>query len=87
LVDGKGVPLSVSVDSANRHDVKMSKARLQGTIIYRPEPTIRSKQHMCLDKGYDFPKVYELMGVWIYNPYPIKRKEKTTQQSDTRIQS
>jgi hypothetical protein len=25
------------------------------------EPTIRSKQHMYLDKGYDFPEVYELL--------------------------
>ena len=44
LVDGKGVPLSLSVDGANRHDMKMSKATLQSIVIYRPEPTIRSKQ-------------------------------------------
>ncbi len=29
LVDGKGVPIGVSVDGANRHDMKMSKATLQ----------------------------------------------------------
>jgi Transposase DDE domain len=61
LVDGKGVPIDVSIDGANRHDMKMSKATLQSIVIYRPEPTIRSKQHMCLDKGYDFPEVYELL--------------------------
>ena len=61
LVDGKGVPIGVSIDGANRHDMKMSKATLQSIVIYRPEPTIRSKQHMCLDKGYDFPEVYELL--------------------------
>ena len=44
LVDGKGVPLSLSVDGANRHDMKMSKATLQSIVIYRPEPTIRSKR-------------------------------------------
>ena len=44
LVDGKGVPLGVSVDGANRHDMKMTKATLQSIVIYRPEPTIRSKQ-------------------------------------------
>ena len=43
LVDGKGVPLSVSIDGTNRHDMKMSKATLQSIVIYRPEPTIRSK--------------------------------------------
>ncbi len=46
----------------DRHDMKMSKATLQSiVVIYRPEPTIRSKQHMYLDKGYDFPEVYELL--------------------------
>ena len=43
LVDGQGVPSWVSVDGANRHDMKMSKATLQSLVIYRPEPTIRSK--------------------------------------------
>ena len=42
-VDGKGVPLGVSVDGANRHDMKMTKATLQSIVIYRPEPTIRLK--------------------------------------------
>lgn len=66
LVDGKGVPIGVSVDGANRHDMKMSKATLQSIVIYRPEPTIRSKQHMCLDKGYDYPEVYELLEEYGY---------------------
>ena len=62
LVDGKGVPIGVSIDDGtNRHDMKIGKATLQSIVIYRPEPTIRSKQHMCLDKGYDFPEVYELL--------------------------
>jgi len=29
LVDGKGVPIGVSVDGANRHDMKTSKATLK----------------------------------------------------------
>ena len=33
LVDGKGVPLGVSVDGANRHDMKMSKATIQSIVI------------------------------------------------------
>ena len=61
LVDGKGVPLGVVVDGANRHDMKMTKATLQSIVIYRPEPTVKSQQHMCMDKGYDYPEVYELL--------------------------
>jgi putative transposase len=67
LVDSKGVPLSVSVDGANRHDMKMSKATLQSIVVHRPEPTtIKSKQHMCMDKGYDYPEVYELLEEYGY---------------------
>ena len=51
----------VYCSGANRHDMKMTKATLQSIVIYRPEPTIRFKQHMCMDKGYDFPEVYELL--------------------------
>jgi putative transposase len=67
LVDGNGVPLSVSVDAANRHDMKMTKPTLQNVVINKPElPTIKSKQqHMCMDKGYDYPEVYELLKIMV----------------------
>ncbi len=66
LVDGNGVPLSVSVDGANRHDMKLTKPTLQNVVINKPEPTIKSKQHMCMDKGYDYPEVYELLENYAY---------------------
>ena len=53
-------PIGVSVDGANRHDMKISKATLRSIVIYRPEPTIGSKQPVRLDKGYDFTEAYEL---------------------------
>ena len=62
LVDGKGVPLGITVDAANKHDMKMTKATLQSIVIHRPEEAASSiKQHMCMDTGYDFPEVYELL--------------------------
>jgi putative transposase len=61
VVDGKGVPLGITVDAANRHDMKMTKITLQSIVVNRPEPTTRAKQHMCMDKGYDYPEVYELL--------------------------
>jgi putative transposase len=49
LVDDNGVPLSVSVHGANKYDMKMSKATLQSiVVVHRPEPTIKSKQHICV---------------------------------------
>ena len=61
VVDDKGVPLGITVDAVNRHDMKMTKATLQSIVVHRSEPTTRAKQHMCMDNGYDFPEVHELL--------------------------
>ena len=85
LVDGKGVPLAVSVDGANRHDMKMTKATLRSIVIYRPEPTIGLKEHMCMDKGYDFPEVYELLEEYGYTIHIRLRGEETSNNKEERI--
>ena len=36
LVDGQGIPLGITVDGANRHDMKMTKATLQSIVVSRP---------------------------------------------------
>lgn len=66
VVDGKGVPLGITVDAANRHDMKMTKTTLQSIVVHRPKPATGAKQHMCMDKGYDFPEVYELLEYYGY---------------------
>lgn len=61
VVDGKGVPHGIAVNAANRHDIKMTRATLQSIVVHRPKPSIKSRQYMCMDRGYDFPEVYELL--------------------------
>jgi len=39
IVDGKGLPFGITVDAANRHDIKMTKTTLQSIVVDRPEPT------------------------------------------------
>ena len=51
LVDGAGVPLSIVVTGANRHDVSQLEAVLASIIIERPD-IFEHPQHLCLDKGY-----------------------------------
>ncbi len=53
LTDGSGIPLALVVDGANRHDVRLLCATLDGIVIMRPEPTEEHPQHLCLDAGYD----------------------------------
>jgi transposase len=54
LVDGKGTPIGLAVEGANRNDFKMGQATLERIPIERPKPTPEKPQHLCLDKGYDY---------------------------------
>jgi len=52
LTDEKGLPLAVALDGANRHDVKLLEATLDGIVIDRPEVISKAPQNLCLDAGY-----------------------------------
>ena len=51
-MDGRGVPLSIIVTGANRHDVSQLAAVLDGIVVQRSEPSERRSQHLCADAGY-----------------------------------
>jgi len=57
LTVGAGIPLAVAVDGANRHDMKLLAATLDGIVVARPEPSAEAPQHLCLDAGYDYAAV------------------------------
>lgn len=61
LTDGHGIPLSVAVDGANRHDMKLVRGTLENLVVERPEPTETEPQGMCLDKGYDYDDVRAIL--------------------------
>jgi putative transposase len=39
LTDGRGVPLGLAVDGANRHDFKMARETIASMAVERPDPT------------------------------------------------
>ena len=59
LTDGAGIPLALIVDGANRHDVKLLIATLDGVVIARSQPDDAHPQHLCLDAAYDADWVRE----------------------------
>jgi putative transposase len=69
LVEGNGIPVGVAVGAANRHDMKLTKPTLESIAIDRPEPTRHEPQNMCMDKGYDYPEVRELLEDWGYTRF------------------
>ena len=50
VVDGKGVPLGITVDATNRHDMKMTKATLQSIVVHRPEPSKQRTKKMLKNR-------------------------------------
>ena len=52
LTDKHGLPLSVVLDGANRHDIKLLEETLDGIVMFRPDPTEDHPQNLCLDAGY-----------------------------------
>jgi putative transposase len=57
LTDADGIPLGLVVDGANRHDSKLLTLTLDAIQIRRPRPNRNREQHLCLDKGYDYPAI------------------------------
>ncbi|HIH29918.1 TPA: IS5 family transposase [Candidatus Micrarchaeota archaeon] len=60
LTDAGGIPLSIQVAGANRHDVKLSRPTVEGIQIKKPRATKKRKQNLCLDAGYVGDEVKEL---------------------------
>ena len=61
LTEGHGVPIATVIDGANRHDMKLTRPTIESIIIERPELTEEHPQGMCLDKGYDYDEVRDIL--------------------------
>jgi putative transposase len=53
--------VGVDVDGANRNDMKMAEDTLASIPVERPEPTKDEPQGLCLDKGYDYDEVRQIV--------------------------
>ena len=74
LTDAKGIPLSVVVDGANRHDKMLVKKTLDAIIFERPSLD-DGIQNICMDKGYDYPDIRELVKDYGYTAHIRSRGE------------
>lgn len=61
LTDASGIPLSVVIDGANRHDMKLARETFESIIVKKPEATEQNPQGICLDKGYDYDEIRDLV--------------------------
>jgi putative transposase len=75
LTDGGGVPIGLAIEGANRNDFKMVAATLMSIPIERPTPTPVQPQGICLDKGYDYDEVRELLAEFGFTAHIRARGE------------
>ena len=71
-MDGRGVPLSLVVTGANRHDVSQLALVLEEIIIERPKDI---DQHLCADKGYTGQPALQVIVSKGYIPHVKTRGE------------
>lgn len=62
------MPIGVTVSGANTHDKWLVEATLESIPIERPAPA-EQEQHLCMDKGYDYPDVRQLVEAWGYTAH------------------
>ena len=72
------MPIGLAHDGANRHDSKLLAATLDSVPIEPPEPTPGRPQGLCLDRGYDYQPVRELVGERGFTPHIRTRGEEIT---------
>ena len=75
-MDGRGVPLSLVVTGANRHDVTQLELVLDEIIIDRPKDI---EQHLCADKAYEGQPALEVIVAKRYIPH-VKRRGQEIQE-------
>src|SRR5262245_22123577 len=61
LADGTGGPIGLAVDGVNRNDFKMARETIERIAVERPDPPPDAPQGRCLDKGYDYDEVRDLL--------------------------
>ena len=81
LTDGNGIPLAITVDGANRHDKKLVEGTLEAIVIERPPPD-EVKQNICMDKGYDYTDIRELVEAYGYTAHIRSRGEEITEKQN-----
>lgn len=72
LTDGAGVPLSLIVTGANRHDVAELEAVLEAALVRAPEGKVTN---LCADAGYAGKPALEIILSFGYVPHVRSRGE------------
>ncbi len=74
-------PIGLAVEGANTHDMRLVEATLESVPVERPQPRPKARQHLCADKGYDYPSVRQTLREWGYTIHIKSRGEEEPRES------
>lgn len=77
LVDERGAPLAIHITGANEHDKWSVDDLVIHIVVKRPN----GEQHLCLDKGYDYPDVHAFVEAQRYHKH-IKHRRLRNEPKD-----
>lgn len=69
------MPIGLCVAGSNRNDFKLLRETIQSIALERPMPTVEREQGMCLDKGYDYDEVREILAEFGFTAHIRARGE------------
>lgn len=69
------MPIGLAVEGANRHDMRLVEPTLTSIPVARPRPTRKAPQGLCLDKGYDYAEVRDVVRRFGYTAHIRARGE------------
>jgi transposase len=81
LVDERGVPLSLVVTGANRHDVTQLEPVMDAIVVKRPTVSTRAPQHLCLDAGFVGKPADQAIRKRNYTPHVRPRGEEARERT------
>jgi len=61
--------------------MKLTEPTLEAIVIERPEPTEEAPQNLCLDKGFDYDEVRQIVAAWGYTAHIRTRGEEASQKA------
>ena len=79
-MDGRGVPLSLIVTGANRHDVTQVALVLDAIVVQCSAPAARRRKHLCADAGYTGAPALRTIQAHGYNPHVKGRGQEANEK-------
>ena len=74
--------MGIATSGANTHDKRLVEETLESIPVERPQPSPSEPQNMCMDKGYDYIDIRELIKDWGYTAHIKSRGQEETERQE-----